>query len=307
MATHSNRGMRRGLVLPVRLARGAIVLAAPVVLVAGLAFVRGGGVDAIAARDTRPALNVGASAQAVKDLQDGAADRLDAALAKGGSGLSFSIVQRSTVKARPGGKELRIPDPADPAKTIVVDETDAGALIEHGTATPAGFYAEIREGPAPGEEADSDARLMFQALERDDTVYRNEGKGWYETDTPPGIGLDPVTVELLGSLVRNAQAMADKGTDPADGSIRNLEGTGKVADIPGLVAADGEAFTELTDAITFGIDPDGQLAKLHLVARNTNLADYDLEVVTDISIAYAGSDLPGPKPAIKDDKAEVVP
>lgn len=307
MATTGLRGIRRGLLLPIRLAGNAVTLAAPVLLAVGLAFVSGGGMDALAARDSRPALVVAPAPGALDDLQASAANRLEAALAKGGSGITFSIVQRSTIHARPGGKELRIPDPADPSKTIVVSETPAGALIEHGFASHAGFYAEIREGPEPGKAPDWDARLMFQALDRDGAVYRNEGKGWYETDNPPGIGLDPASIALLPGVIRNATGLRDAGVNQDDPSQRDLTGTARVADIPGLVAADGVEFTQLTDAVTYGLDPDGNLTALHLVARNTNLTEYDLLVETDIGIAYEADDLAEPKPAIKDTKPEIVP
>ena len=309
MVKSSQRPRSAGLIhrvlLPVRVVRAGVTLALPIVFVAGVVLAHGASVDSV--RDTRPALTVGAGAQSVADLQSGAADHLATALAKGGSGISFTIVQRSTVRPKAGGAELLAPDPADPAKSVVVDEAPFGSLTELGTATAAGFYAELREGPAPGKEPDWTTAPAFQALTRDGVVYRNEGKGWYETDNPPGVGLDPASIALLPGVIGDAREMTDAGVDAKDPSVRNLSGTARLADIPGLIAADGKAFTELTDPVTYRLDPDGKLVGLHLVARNTNLKAYDLVVETDITLAYVAGDLPEPKPALKDSEPVVVP
>jgi hypothetical protein len=137
----------------------------------------------------------------------------------------------------------------------------------------------------------------MSALVRDGVTYRNEGAGWYTTDSPPGVGLDPITVRLLPDLVRNATAPADAGLDPADASLRAIAATGTVADIPGVVAADGARFTKLTEPVTFALDPDGRLAKLHVVAQNTNLTEFDLVVDTEIDLTYGLTQaLPEPTP-----------
>jgi len=297
------------ILLQIRIARGVLAVALPVMLVAGVLFVRGGGVDPRPVVDHRPALTVGAAPGALSTLKAAAADQVAAALAKGGSGISFEIVQRSTIKARPGGPGIPVPDSVDPQKTLgLADEYFLNAIIERGFATPGGFYSEMLAGPAPGSEPDWNGVVRLQALERDGKVYRNDGDGWYVTTTPPGIGLDPVTARLLPALVRNATAPADAGVDAKDASLRNVTATGKVADIPGVVAADGATFTELTEPVTFKLDPDGRLASLHLVALNTNMETFDLVVETDITLRYAvDGPLPDASPVLSATKAAVQP
>lgn len=281
-----------------------------VALVAGIAVLAGATTVARAGLPTpRPAITVGAGAASLASLQAAAADQLAAALAKGGSGISFEIVQRSTIKARPDGAKIPVPDPVDPHRTLgLADEYSLNALLERGFATADGFYSEMLAGPAPGKAPDWKGEIRLQALQRDGTVYRNEGEGWYETTTPPGIGLDPASVRLLPGLVRNATAPADAGVDAANASLRNVTATGMVADIPGVVASDGAPFTKLTDPITFSLDPDGRLVSLHVVALNTNLEGFDLVVETDIALAYAvDGPLPDAAPALADEKAAVQP
>ena len=301
------RGHVQRLFLPIRVAGKVLTLLLPVALVGGLAFLRSVGIDALAARDQRPALTVGASQAAIDDLRTSAADTLAAALAKDGSGISFSIVQRSMVRPKAGGRQLVAPDPVDPAKFVVVDESPFGSLTERGTATADRFYAELREGPAPGQDPDWTTAPSFQALARDGVIYRNDGEGWYKTDDPPGIGLDPKSMSLLPGVLRNATALSDAGVDPADGSLRDLTGAGRLVDIPGLIAADGKAFTDLTDRITYRLDPDGKLVALRIVARNTNLEAYNLVVETEIRLVYKAVDLPEPRPLLKDASPVVVP
>ena len=239
MAPRSLRAVAARLVhhalLPVRIARGIATLALPAVLATGLLFLHNGGVGASQARDQRPALALSAGQPALDAVQSGATERLTTALAKDGSGISFTIVQRSTVRPRPDGKDLRVADPADPSKSVVVDEVPFGSLTELGTATADGFYAELREGPAPGKDPDWTIAPAFQALTRDGVVYRNEGKGWYETDNPPGVGLDPAVLARLGTL-EVTSASAHEGFDmtsrSAAASARGSPGGTRSASAP---------------------------------------------------------------------------
>jgi hypothetical protein len=107
-------------------------------------------------------------------------------------------------------------------------------------------------------------------------------------DALPGIGLDPETAAVLPRLLRNATALADKGTvTPDDGTtLRAIDGASTEADIPGVVAAGGQRFTKLIEPVTFGFDATGRLAWLRVAALNTNSTDYDLVVATEISLAY---------------------
>src|SRR4051812_9183628 len=52
------------------------------------------------------------------ELKAAAATLLERAIAKGGGGYRFDIVQRSTITARSGGPRIEIPDPSQPRKVL---------------------------------------------------------------------------------------------------------------------------------------------------------------------------------------------
>jgi hypothetical protein len=81
------------------------------------------------------------------ELQMSAAEAIERAVGTGGTGITFDIVQRSTLHARPDGEPLEIPDPADPQRTIAVEQVPGGTYLERGSLTPVGFHSEIRRGP----------------------------------------------------------------------------------------------------------------------------------------------------------------
>lgn len=271
-------------------------VAIPMVLIGGVMLARASGLIA-------PDHALAAAAQSAEPaaMLATAADQLEAVTAKGGSGYTFEIVQRSTMHAQAGGPQIEIPDPADPHKSLgFADTYELGALIERGAVTPAGFSMEMRTGPAPGKPADWTAPYQFGAIVNAGKTYRDDGAGWYPTSSPPGIGLDPATAALLPSLLRNATGVADAGTTDVNGTIlAAVSGSSKVADIPGIVAVDGAGFTELVAPLDFAFDDLGRLVQLHSLARNTNLKEYDLLVDTVITFAYptAAPDLPDPSPA----------
>lgn len=244
------------------------------------------------------------------ELKAAAADLLAAATAKGGSGYRFEIVQRSTLTAKPGGPRIDVPDPNDRGKSLgLADTYYLIGLVETGYVTPAGFAMEMRAGPAsPDARVDlTGGELLFRALVRDGITYRDDGQGWYPTDQPPGIGLDPATAALLPGLLRNATAPATADLAAAEGELgradasatRAITAAGTVADLPGVVAVDGAPFTELTKPITFSFDAAGRLSSLLVTARNTNAAVHDLVVVTEITLHYddVPTGLPAPEPA----------
>jgi len=293
---------------------GGAVLSAGVlaaILVVGLQA-RGAATAATTSGDGQSVpLGVGAGARTATELKGDAATVLEAALAKGGTGVTFEIVQRSTMHAKQDGPKIEVPDPSDRHKSLgFADEYPLGSLIERGAITPDGFWMEMRTGPAPGAEPDWAAEYQFGALVRDGKTWRNDGEGWYETDTPPGIGLDPRTAALLPQLLRNATAPTDKGAASLDGrSVRRVDATGRVADAPGIVAADGEAFTELKDPLEFSFDDQGRLVAIRSVARNTNMTDFDLLVETVITLGYptAAEPLPEPSPVVTQIAPVVIP
>jgi hypothetical protein len=243
----------------------------------------------------------GAAALSPGQLKAAGAAALEAAVLPAGSGYTFEIVQRSTMFAKPDGPRIEIPDPEDRYKTLgLTDEYELGSYIERGRVTPDGFWMEMRTGPGKDAKPDWAAEYQFGALVRAGRTYRNDGDGWYETDRPPGIGLDPRTAALLPALLRNATSAKDAGTTPVnDMTARALTARGAVADIPGIVAVDGEAFTELSTPIALAFDDLGRLVRLQAVARNTTMSDFDLLVDTVITFAYpaTAAPLPLPEPA----------
>ena len=247
------------------------------------------------------------------ELKAAAATLLDGTTAKGGTGYRFEIVQRSTILAKPDGPKIEDPDPIDRTKTLgLADEYYLIGLTETGYVTPDGFTMEMRQGPtSAAAKVDLAAgQLLFRALSTKATTYRDDGDGWYETTSPPGIGLDPATAALLPDLLRHAAEAQDVDPAtlkpelvPADPVGRALRATGSVKDIPGVVAVDGAPFTELTEPIDFTFDAAGRVTGLVVTARNTNLKDFDLVVVTEIAIRYDAVpvDLPAPTPAYSPD------
>ena len=243
------------------------------------------------------------------ELKSDAADKLQAATGKGGSGYAFEIVQTSTITARPGGPLIDIPDPNN--GRIIIGQSDKYpyyTLMEHGVVTPSGFWSELRNWPMGAGEPDwNKADLRRSALVWDGKTWRNDREGWYEAEVLPGIGLDPATAALLPRLLRQS----DQPTKLADGSldgasVLRVAATGTVADMPGVVAADGEKYTRIDGPIEFSFDGVGRLVEIHVVALNLNLTeDYDLVVDTVIRIRYDGvGSLPAPVPLFNSSASE---
>ncbi len=125
-----------------------------------------------------------------------------------------------------------------------------------------------------------------------------QGEGWYETDAPPGIGLDVATVALLPRLLAEASEATVIGADLVDGQAAAIvSAVGKVENAPGLLATDGAPFTQLVEPISFALDEQGRLVRLSARMRNTNLDTFDLIVETVITFRYGTAPaLPEPQP-----------
>lgn len=216
MASHRARPSGRTTFVD-RLPRQPLALVlVPFLFVGAVVMVRAGGLDH--GPRTILGLTAGVAGATPEQLTATAAGVLAAALAKGGGGIEFEIVQTSTITARPGGPLVEVPDPADRTKSLgSAERYPLGTLIERGVATPDGFWMELIHGPEPGQDATFDlatALVSRQALVRDGTPYRNDGQGWHETEQLPGIGLDPATVALLPALLSGASAATDVALEP---------------------------------------------------------------------------------------------
>jgi hypothetical protein len=227
-----------------------------------------------------------------------AAKALEDAVA--GEGFTFDVVARSTLHAKQGGPQIEIPDPIDRYRSLgFADEYYVGASIAEGTVTSDGFWLQMRAGPATAEATPDfeKAPITLAALVKDGKTWRNDGEGWYQTDTPPGIGLDPKTVGLLPKLLRDAADPSLAGVALVDGKpATNVAATGKVADAPGLMAIDAASFTELSEPIEFALDEQGRLVQLSARMRNTNIEIYDLFVDTVVTFRYDSGPLQLPDP-----------
>ncbi len=291
--------------------RAWLAVLIPVLLIAGLLLAR---TSALGPPMTLAALAGAPADMTPAELTELAAAQLEAAVAAGGDGISFEVVQLQTIVARPGGPPVEVPDPADPERTIVVDGDEIGILVQRGFVTSAGFWSELRHGPRPGDDGVFDyeqAPISRQALVRDGRTYRNDGQGWHETLYVPGIGLDPTTAGLLPKLLREATeprdavqrdaTLADRpelaglalaASEPA----RTLEATTKVTDVPGIIAVDLAEATELLGPARLAFDDAGRLIGLTIIARNTHLETWDLVVETVITFAYPAEPPPLPEP-----------
>lgn len=233
-----------------------------------------------------------------------AASAMSAALAPGAGGISFTVVQQTSIRARPGGPLLDLVDQADPY--TVIGQTDTvrqASYIERGGISAEGFWMELRDGPAtPDAKPDfENAPFEFGAIVKDGKTYRHDGEGWYPTDQPPGIGIDPATAALLPQLVGKIAGTTALDPLELDGkTIRQLAAPADISDIPGLLAVDAASFSEITAPIEYGFDDAGRVVRLHAVVRNTRIEDWDFLVDVVITFGYGDAGpIPDPSPALR--------
>lgn len=231
-----------------------------------------------------------------------AAREVEAAMAQGGAGLTFEVVQRNTVRAKPGGPLVGVRDPADPSKvTAEVDEFYVNAVVSRGAITADAFWMEMRL--SPGSEATPDfAKSAFfsEVLERGGVIWRNDGDGWYETDVSPGTGMDPASARLLPKLLRSATDLGTLQPELKGGRLLpGVQGGARVEDYPGVIASDGLAFTSSTFDIRYWLDESGRLARLETSASNLNENVYDLVSEIVVTFGYGSTgDPPEPSPTM---------
>lgn len=235
-------------------------------------------------------------------LRSVAATTLDAALAKGGSGLTFEVVQRNTLHTKPGGPPIELKAEDDHSKVVATfDEVYANAMVSTGAVTDSAFWMQMRRGPAKDEAPDfSGAELRYSVIERDAVLWRDDGDGWYRTDVSPGMGMDPVSARKLPALLRELQGATSLDATELDGRfVAGVSGVTTVDDYPGVVASDGKAFTDPTFEVRCWFDDAGRLVRLEASARNLNQTTYDLVSQTVVTLGYGPTgDPPDPSPTM---------
>jgi hypothetical protein len=227
-----------------------------------------------------------------------AADVLEAAMAKGGSGLTFEVVQRTTLHALPGGPLIGLRDPADPSRvTAEVDDYTVNAIVSRGAVTADAFWMEMRVSPDKDAPDFASAGFFARVVAADGVIWRDDGDGWYLTDVSPGTGMDPVSARLLPKLLRSAADAAVLPAELRDGRLLpGVRGTAAVADYPGVVASDGKDFTDPAFEIRYWLDEAGRLVRLETAARNRNAVEYDLWATTVVTFGYGATGAP-PEPS----------
>ncbi len=243
-----------------------------------------------------------ASALSADELRTTAAAALDAALAKGGGGITFQVVQRNTLYQKPGGPAIEVRSDTDPTKVVgSTDQYYINAMVSTGAVTDSAFWMEIRRGPGKDEAPDFTAgELRYNVIERAGVLWRNDGKGWYQTDVSPGMGMDPVSARKLPDLLRALQDGSKLEATIYNGRL--LAGVGGVTgvdDYPGVVASDGKEFTDGTFGIRTWFDDQGRLVRLEASAHNLNADVYNLVSQTVVTFGYGSTgDPPAPTPTM---------
>lgn len=188
---------------------------------------------------------------------------------------------------RPGIENAPVVDPSDP-RTVTGSASEAyvTSVISAGAVAPNGFWMEMRRGPTPGRAPDFAASpVVFTVIEGPDGLARNDGQGFYATPQSPGMGFDPVTAKAFPRLLASLARLTDLGTAQVDGAtLRGFGGTAAREDFPGVVAADGLAFTEPVFPVELWFDADGDLVRLVAHARNLNQDVWDLVIETVVTL-----------------------
>jgi hypothetical protein len=240
--------------------------------------------------------------QSADELRTSAASKLEAAITAGGTGLTFEVVQRNTLFAKPDGPRIEIRSDADPETvTSVVDEYYVNAMASRGAVTDRAFWMEMRRGPAKDQVADfRGAELIFSVLERDGVLWRDDGVGWYHSDESPGMGMDPVSARQLPSMLRSLADATSLEPAVIEGRLLvGVRGTARPDDYPGVVAADGKAFTEGSFQVDCWFDDAGRLVRLEVRAQNLNQTSYDLVSHTVVTFGYGSTgEPPDPSPTM---------
>lgn len=199
-----------------------------------------------------------------------------------------------------GGPPIELTDPSDQTKVIaLVDQRYVNSIITHGGITGNAFWMELRGSLDPKADFAS-AEFFARVLERDGTLWRDDGVGWYLTDESPGVGMDPATARLLPSLLNSLGGASTLELKLVEGrSLTGIRGEATPTAYPGVIAADGSDFTDKTFQVDCWFDEQGRLVRLEARARNLRQTTYDLISETVVTFSYGPpGEPPDPTPTI---------
>jgi hypothetical protein len=207
----------------------------------------------------------------VPGLLGAASTDLAARIADGGPGIRWTVTQDQVLESTSG------------KTTLVVNSTSRGAA--RGT----NFVQEIRQATDLSQVRDFDrSAFNFGTVIAGDEVWRNEGDGFFATDraSVPGLGMDPVTLTRLPTLLRRVANARDLGQETLDSvTVRHFSGQVDAIDWPGVVASDALSLTETTIAVDIWIDSGGRLFRLSGLTRNVAWTDGSLWIRSTATFA----------------------
>lgn len=200
-----------------------------------------------------------------------AAEDLAARLTPDGAGIRWEVVQDQVVATADGKSELIV------------------SAVSRGYAKGTTFVQELRHSTDPTKLGDFDAAATdFRTVISADAVWRDEGDGYFTTGRAriPGLGVDPFTLTRWSELLRRLAGVKDLGTEDVDGQqLHHYSGTADAADWPGIVAADGLAFTATPIAVDLWLDGNDRLVRLAGLTQNLAETDVTLLIKTTVTLS----------------------
>lgn len=167
--------------------------------------------------------------------------------------------------------------------------SDAFRIASKGAVQPGIFWQSLYDLPlnAPLTDASADS-LRFSSLSTPTDSWRNEGIGWFRTTKSTGAGMDPVSAARLPDLLTNLTGVQAVASDTAHSGLTGFSAAADPIDYPGVLVADGFAYTADPILVTVWLDSHGRLARLEATALSlANPPPEQLMVLTIVYFDYA--------------------
>jgi hypothetical protein len=169
-------------------------------------------------------------------------------------------------------------------------------FLSQGIVSPSGFWQVMHQiGQNDPTTISDQSSFSGASLVGPKGQWRDDGNGWVaDTDTPPGLGMDPTSAarlpDLLAGLINVAPLASANG-------LTSFHGLGAPIDYPGVVASDGLSFTKAPLDVIVRLDAQSRLAELDVVAQNLNALPDQMIIDTKVTFDYGASlILPAPSP-----------